>query len=142
MEQVEIIDDIKRRSYCCFGKILQRKVTFDNGAYTTNPFCSICGKYPPMSQKAEKRLQKLCELLNTAEKQQQLLIELGVSLTLPEGFNSRFEELPDQNTEVIVFTNLGKNIKARFQTFIDAEIWETDGNFEENEVVIGWRYKL
>lgn len=58
---------------------------------------------------------------------------------LPKGFNSKFELVPEEGQKVKVYTNRDNIKTAVFESFLGNEIWETDEDFEEDEMVIGWK---
>lgn len=139
MPTVEIIDDVKWKSYCCFGKILNRKTTFENGAISVEPYCERCGEFPITSKKSIKKLIKLCDQFEKKQSAIEKFYELFVLQKLPEGYNSKFELLPEQSQNVRVYTNRDNIKTAVFENFLGSEIWETNEDFEEGEMVIGWQ---
>jgi hypothetical protein len=71
----------------------------------------------------------------------QILRLFGVSDTLPFGYVSPKNELPENGESVMVITDIGRNAEARFESFLGNEIWETDYVAEEDEMVVGWKKK-
>lgn len=69
----------------------------------------------------------------------QVLRLFGVSGSLPVGYVSPKNELPENGEEVMVITDIGRNAMARFETFLGNEIWETNYDAEEDEMVVGWK---
>lgn len=41
--------------------------------------------------------------------------------------------------QVFVLTNKNNEILARFEQFLENEIWETDYDYAEDEKIIGWK---
>jgi hypothetical protein len=61
---------------------------------------------------------------------------------LQEKYYSIEFKMPPNESNVIVFTNLYNDYKAMYiKTFYNSEVWKCDRKFEENEFVIGWKYK-
>ena len=137
MPTVEIIDDVKWKSYCCFGKILNRKTTFENSAITVEPYCERCGQFPITSKKSIKKMMELCRAFANRKS---VFEDLSDRFSkLPKGFNSKFELVPEEGQKVKVYTNRDNIKTAVFESFLGNEIWETDEDFEEDEMVIGWK---
>lgn len=69
----------------------------------------------------------------------QVLRLFGVSGSLPLGYVSPKNELPENGEEVMVITDTGRNAIARFETFLGYEIWGTNYDAEDDEMVVGWK---
>lgn len=61
------------------------------------------------------------------------------SIELPEGWTAPKKELPENGMQVFVLTNKNNEILARFERFLENEIWETDYDYAEDEKIIGWK---
>ncbi len=59
--------------------------------------------------------------------------------TLPDGFFSIDDILPESGENVMVLTDLGHQIYARFEEFLGGTIWECDDMDEDRGTVIGWK---
>lgn len=60
---------------------------------------------------------------------------------IPEGYISPKMGLPNNGEEVMVITNIRREAVVRFELFLGNEMWETDGDSEPDETVIGWKRK-
>ena len=49
------------------------------------------------------------------------------------------EKFPDDGELVTIFTDKGRKIPARYEKFLDSELWETDHAFSPDEKVLAWK---
>lgn len=60
-------------------------------------------------------------------------------ISLPEGYVSPKNELPENGEEVMVITDKGRETLARFESFLGNQIWETNYEHGEDEMIVGWK---
>lgn len=70
----------------------------------------------------------------------EILFQFGYCL--PDDFVSPKIESPSNGETVKVITNRKRIVSARYENFFGSEIWETDYDFEDDEIVLGWKIIL